>query len=150
MSDLSPLAEVDYSTAVRENGGFEFAVSGHHIEDFSPLSAVPAFSRLAMGNTDPVLYISNLEGIEIRNFQADGGFSRESTAEDADALFAEFVRNHPELAELDIPWNDKLTDLTPLLELENLQKVRISANMEAARASLEGADYNFMLEIEGE
>ena len=70
--------------------------------------------------------------------------------EDANALFAEFVRNHPELAELDIPWNDKLTDLTPLLELENLQKVRISANMEAARASLEGADYNFMLEIEGE
>ena len=71
-------------------------------------------------------------------------------AEDANALFAEFVRNHPELAELDIPWNDKLTDLTPLLELENLQKVRISANMEAARASLDGADYNFRLDIEGE
>ena len=51
---------------------------------------------------------------------------------------------------LDIPWNDKLTDLTPLLELENLQKVRISANMEAAQASLDGADYNFRLEIEGE
>ena len=150
MNDLSPLAEVDYSTAVKENGGFEFAVSGHHIEDFSPLSAVPAFSRLMMGNTDPVLYISDLEGIEIRSFQADHGFSEECTAEDANALFAEFVRNHPELEELDIPWNDRLTDLTPLLELENLQKVRISANMEAARASLEGADYNFMLEIEGE
>ena len=150
VSDLSPLAEADYSTAVKENGGFEFAVSGHHIEDFSPLSAVPAFSRLMMGNTDPVLYISDLEGIEIRSFQADHGFSEECTAEDANALFAEFVRNHPELEELDIPWNDRLTDLTPLLELENLQKVRISANMEAARASLEGADYNFMLEIEGE
>ena len=150
VSDLSPLAEVDYSTAVRENGGFEFAVSGHHIEDFSPLSAVPAFSRLMMGNTDPVLYISDLEGIEIRSFQADHGFSEECTAEDANALFAEFVRNHPELAELDIPWNDKLTDLTPLLELENLQEVRISANMQAAQASLDGADYNFRLDIEGE
>ena len=145
VSDLSPLAEVDYSTAVKENGGFEFAVSGHHIEDFSPLSAVPAFS-----NADPVRYVSVLEGKEIRSFQADSGFSRECTAEDVNALFAEFVRNHPELEELDIPWNDRLTDLTPLLELENLQKVRISANMEAARASLEGADYNFMLEIEGE
>ena len=150
VSDLSPLAEVDYSTAVRENGGFEFAVSGHHIEDFSPLSAVPAFSWLMMGNADPVRYVSVLEGKEIRSFQADSGFSRECTAEDVNALFAEFVRNHPELEELDIPWNDRLTDLTPLLELENLQKVRISANMEAARASLEGADYNFMLEIEGE
>ena len=150
VSDLSPLAEADYSTAVKENGGFEFAVSGHHIEDFSPLSAVPAFSRLMMGNADPVLYISDLEGIEIRSFQADGGFGEECTAEDANALFAEFVRNHPELAELDIPWNDKLTDLTPLLELENLQEVRISANMEAAQASLDGADYNFRLEIEGE
>ena len=150
VSDLSPLAEVDYSTAVEENGGFEFAVSGHHIEDFSPLSAVPAFSRLAMGNTDPALYISNLEGREIRIFQADGGFSRESTAGDVNALFAEFVGNHPELAELDIPWNEELTDLTPLLELESLQKVRISANMEEARESLEGKEYAFQLEIEGE
>ena len=150
VSDLSPLAEVDYSTAVEENGGFEFAVSGHHIEDFSPLSAVPAFSRLMMGNVDPVLYISDLEGIEIRSFQADGGFSEECTAEDVNTLFAEFVRDHQELAELDIPWNDKLTDLTPLLELENLQKVRISANMEEAREGLEGKEYAFLLEIEGE
>ena len=150
VSDLSPLAEVDYSTAVKENGGFEFAVSGHHIEDFSPLSAVPAFSRLMMGNTDPALYISHLEGKEIRSFQADNGFRRESTAGDVNALFAEFVGNHPELEELEIPWNEDLTDLTPLLELENLRKVRISANMEAARASLDGADYNFGLEIEGE
>jgi len=150
VSDLSPLAEVDYSTAVKENGGFEFAVSGHHIEDFSPLSAVPAFSRLMMGNADPVRYVSVLEGKEIRCFEAVGGFSEESAAEDADALFAEFVRNHPELSELDIPWNERITDLTPLLELQNLEKVRISANMEAARESLEGADYRFLLEIEGD
>ena len=103
-----------------------------------------------MGNTDPALYISNLEGREIRIFQADGGFSEECTAEDVNTLFAEFVRDHQELAELDIPWNDKLTDLTPLLELENLQKVRISANMEEARESLEGKEYAFLLEIEGE
>jgi hypothetical protein len=103
-----------------------------------------------MGNADPVRYVSVLEGKEIRSFQADSGFSRECTAEDVNALFAEFVRNHPELMELDIPWNEGITDLTPVLELENLQKVRISTNMEAARASLEGAEYNFRLEIEGE
>ena len=149
VTDLSPLTEFDYSAALGENGGFDLCLSGSYIEDFSPLSAVPAFNRLRMGSIDAARYVSDLEGIEIRNFSADNSFRKESAA-DPNELFTEFVRNHPELMELDIPWNEGITDLTPVLELENLQKVRISTNMEAARASLEGADYNFMLEIEGE
>ena len=57
------------------------------------------------------------------------------------------LRAHPELEELQIPYNRKLSDLTPLLEMENLRYVLISADMNKAAASLEGKNRGFELEI---
>ena len=61
-------------------------------------------------------------------------------------IFAEFVRSHPELEEVQLPDNDRLTDVSVLLELSNLQNVRLSYDMEAALTSL-GAGYGFQLDI---
>ena len=43
----------------------------------------------------------------------------------------------------------KLTDLTPLLELDALEEVRVSRDMQAAVNSLNGKEYAFRLNIEG-
>ena len=59
------------------------------------------------------------------------------------------MRSHPQLEELNLTWNQGITDLTPLLELENLQEVRVSRDMEQAIRSIEGQGYSFRLEIEG-
>ena len=58
------------------------------------------------------------------------------------------IQNLTELEEVTLSWNDELDDLTPLLELPNLRHVRVSDTMEKALESIEGADYDFELEIE--
>ena len=83
-----------------------------------------------------------------RCFQACNSFIDRGSS-DPNALFAEFVRSHPQLEELNLTWNRGITDLTPLLELENLQEVRVSRDMEQAIRSIEGQGYSFRLEIEG-
>ena len=150
VSDLSPLAECDFSTGINETGGFNLCLNGAPVEDYSPLSSIPVYDNLEINDVDPVRYLSYLEGIPIHRYFAANAFTERSSAEDADALFAQFVQGHPELTEVGVPWNNKITDLTPLLELEHLQKVRVSSIMEEAISSLEGEDVRFELEIEGE
>ena len=59
------------------------------------------------------------------------------------------AEEHPELEELNIPWNPhQLTDLTPLLSMPSLRYVRISRDLSAAIRSL-GDDPGFRLDIEG-
>ena len=50
-------------------------------------------------------------------------------------------------AGLQIPYNNEITDLTPLLEMENLRYVLINRDMKQAAASLKGMDLPFELEI---
>jgi hypothetical protein len=58
-----------------------------------------------------------------------------------------FVAAHPMLEQLDLRWNQQLTDLRCLLGLEDLRQVYVSNDMQKAIASLaEGHD--FRLEIE--
>ena len=103
--------------------------------------------KLDANNAAPAL-ISALEGVEVRRFAACGAFTNRDGA-DADALLAAFAAAHPSLIELAIPWNRDLTDLTPLLSLEDLEYVRVSDDMEKALESLAGQEYGFELEIEG-
>ena len=57
------------------------------------------------------------------------------------------AQNLTSLREICLSWTD-VTDLTPLLELEGLETVRVSRDMTEAIASLEGREYHFNLEIE--
>ncbi|MBR0160837.1 MAG: hypothetical protein IJQ02_06135 [Oscillospiraceae bacterium] len=150
VTDLSPLAGCDFSTAVREWGGFELHLNGISPEDYSALAAIPAFNNLDINDVDPVRYLSFLEGRQVFRYFACNAFVDWSEAEDPNALFTDFVRAHPELKELGIPWNPGITDLTPLLELENLERVRVSHNMPEAIDSLGGQELPFVWEVEGQ
>ncbi len=149
VTDLSPLNGCDFSAAVEEEGGFWLCINALQIEDYSPLASVPVYSRLEINDADCADFAPFLEGVEIRQFCSYNCFTDRSRAEDVNALFADFVRSHPELEEVAVPWNQAITDLTPLLELENLRYVRVCYDMPAALESLEGQNYAFQLEIEG-
>ncbi len=140
VSDLSPLNGYDFSAAEAE-GGFWLEIDDIPCEDLSPLGNVRLFRRLCLNNMDCALWIPVLRQAEIQSFQACScGFTNES--------FAGFIAGHPELRELYIPWNDGITDLTPVLALEGLEYLRVSVDMQDAVDSL-GQDRPFALEIEG-
>ena len=146
VSDLSPLAECDFSAA-REDGGFDLFINNLPVTDYAPLAGIP-LNRLDINNVDAERYLELIEGAPLRSFQACDSFMGRTGA-DANALFADFVRSHPQLEFLNITWNQAITDLSPLLELEELQEVRVSRDMEKAIASLDGQNLRFRLEIEG-
>ena len=58
-----------------------------------------------------------------------------------------FAEAHPELEQIQLAYNPRVTDLTPLLGLEHLREVYVSPDMEEAVASL-GDGYGFDLRIE--
>ena len=150
VQDLSPLGDCDFSASVREWGGFALHVNGIVFDDYSALAAIPAFGNLDINDVDPLQYLPFLEGKEVYRYFACNAFNDRTAAEDPNALFADFVRSHPELKELGIPWNQGITDLTPLLELENLERVRVSYDMKEAIASLGGQELPFEWEVDGQ
>ena len=77
---------------------------------------------------------------ELRALSAHGSFMDQ-------ALFEALVASHPELEELQIPYNIEVTDLTPLLGMENLRRVVINREMTEAAASIQGKQLRFELEI---
>ena len=146
VDDLSPLTECDFSVA-GENGDLALFLNNLPVEDYSPLQGLP-LRRLDINDTDPERFLPFIEEAPLRSFQACNSFI-DRGGSDPNALFAEFVRSHPQLEELNLSWNQGISDLTPLLELENLQEVRVSRDMEQAIRSIEGQGYSFRLEIEG-
>ena len=147
VNDLSPLTECDFSQALAERGGVELFLNNLPVEDFSPLASVPLI-RLDINDIDAERYLPFLTNGELRYFQACNSFVGRGEADD-NALFADFVRSHPDLVELGIPWNQAITDLTPVLALEHLEQLRVSNDMREAIDSLEGRSYDFFLDIEG-
>ena len=144
---LSPKNLAARLNAAQEQGGLDLCINSLPAEDYSPLQGLP-LKRLDIYNTDATKYLSYVEDAPLRHFETGDSFTGR-TGTDDNALFAEFVRSHPQLEEIHISWNQAIIDLTPLLELEHLQNVRISHDMTQAIASLEGQNYNFQLEIEG-
>ena len=150
VKDLSPLSGCDLSEAIEERGGLALYISEVPIEDYAPLADLRALSNLDINNVDAARCVPYLKDTPILRFSACGSFTEESASEDVNALFADFVRAHPGLQELWIPWNRGIRDLSPLLELEELRYVRVSTDMKAAIASLDGTDRHFDFEIEGQ
>ena len=141
VTDLSPLADCDFEAAMEE-GGLELTLIGDRFEDFAPLSAVPAYQRLHLADADASAFLPCLEGCQVLIFHADNCFR----GPEANALLADFAGAHPELEELALSWNQNLTDLSPLLDMKNLRRVRLGDGMEEAAGSLEGKEYPFQLE----
>ena len=141
VNDLSPLAGMDFAWAARERGGMELQISGLPIADYGALSSIEHLRYLDINGEDSALWAEALRGVEIESIVFfHSSFDSES--------FAAFVREHPELRQLHMPWNESIDDLTVLLELPELAYVDISYSMEGAVASLEGKELGFELIVE--
>ena len=138
VTDLSPLAEVDYAAA-QEVGGFNLEVDNCGIADFSALSAIPVFSNLNVCGHSGENWMPYVEQASIRCFC--GPMDNDETLE-------RFVRQHPELEEMHIESGYQITDLTPLLELENLSYMHIWDGSEVAERSLEGFERRFHMDAD--
>jgi len=138
VTDLSPLAEMDYSAA-REEGGFDLNMDNCSITDFSHLGAIPAFSNLNICCSPGESWMRYVEKASIRCICG---------TMDSDETLKRFVQLHPELEEMHIEEGYQLTDLTPLLELENLSYVHIWNRADAARRSLDGYERNFHMDVD--
>ena len=137
LKDLSPLAACDYAFAAEE-GGMNLNIDIKQA-DYSFLSAIPKFSWIGMGSINPDQWMDQLSGAQIRGVYC-GAFTQEQ--------LEKFLNQHPELGELHIPDNTKVTDLSMLQGMENLYYVKISKNMGKAVKSLEGLEYRFELQID--
>ena len=137
--DLTPLAECDFSYA-REQGGLCLSLGGLQAEDLSPLASIGSYDWLCLNGIDASLWLDTLEGCEVRSLCAHYGNMDQEQLE-------RFLAAHGELETLEIPFNPKLRDLTPLLETENLQRVVVNGEMDQAIDSLGGKELPFALEI---
>lgn len=137
--DLTPLAQADFSRAYAE-GGFELDANELELseEDFRAIGTIRRFSSLDFTDADPAVWIPALANSEISYFGGAGDFR---SNED----LAAFAADHPELYGLYLGQAEGITDLTPLLSVENLNYVTISYQMKEAIASIEGQDYGFRL-----
>ncbi|MBR4472885.1 MAG: hypothetical protein IKS55_04530 [Oscillospiraceae bacterium] len=139
VGDLSPLQDCDFREAC-DNGGFSLEIADLPTEDFSALSGIRLLRNFCPNNLDVSLWAPSLENTEIRDLSACNCFHDNES-------FAAFIAAHPELERLDIPWNDSVTDLTPVLSLEHLQYLCVSANMEQAMDAVRAANPHFEIEI---
>ena len=143
--DFSPLGQVDFTWAAENRGGVSLALnvmnsSSLPQDAFAFLEGIPGFDQLEFHNVPAALWADHLAGKSVKRLDAnDCGFTNEQ--------FKAFVAAHPELEEVQISWNPQLTDLSCLLQLENLRKVQLSSNMAQAKASL-GEGYGFELQVE--
>ena len=138
VEDLTPLAECDFSAA-EEDIGFDLDCNELKLgeEDFAAIAHIRRFGGLAFTDADPAVWIDALSDSEIQHFGASGDLQ---SNED----LAAFVSDHPELRQLFLGWAEDITDLTPLLALENLERVEINGDMREAIASLDGQSCDWL------
>jgi len=138
VTDLSLLKDCDFSYA-GERGGFVLIAGNDTIKDLSPLAVIPSFQHLNICGHHPENWMQYVEQTPIKSFCGPMG---------SDETLRQFVEQHPELEEMHIEDGYHLTDLTPLLELENLNYVHVWSNAAKAGRSLDGFDRRFQLDID--
>lgn len=141
VTDLSPLAECDFSLAY-ERGGLDLDINDLDLgpDGLSPLGGIRMFNNLNFTNQDPAVWMPLLQYSQIYSFGAAGDLRNNEA-------LAQFAADHPELRGIWLGGNRGITDLTPLLGMENLDSVGLDGDMTEAIASLEGQAYRFELRI---
>ena len=140
ISDLSPLQDCDFSEAY-ENDNLWLWLSNIPAEDFAALSGIRKLQSIDMNGLNAALWVPALENTEIISLWVSDGF-RENES------FAAFISAHPEIEQLSVPWNQAVTDLTPVLTLPNLQRLVVSVDMETALEPVMAANPGFEIEIQ--
>jgi Leucine-rich repeat (LRR) protein len=129
VTDLSPLTECDFGYAM-ENGGLRLDLAYIPCEEFSALASIPAFEELNMDGHDVALWLPYIDDRSIGVLS----INHCNITNDQIASIAAI----PQLRELRICWNEKITDLSPLLTCKTLEKIIINSDNTDAIASVEG------------
>ncbi len=135
VADLSPLRECDFSGS----DGMALVLYATDIQDLSPIASVSSFGHLNVCGYSPETWMQYVTDTPIRGYCGPMG---------DDETLRQFVQQHPELEEMHIERGYELTDLTPLLELENLRYVHIWDRAERAGRSLRNANVRFQLDVD--
>ncbi len=139
VTDLTALSGCDFSFA-DQNGGLNLGLNNIPCKDFSPLASVPRFRNL---------HVHELDAAKWEPYVADAEIYWLGCNINRDDSFSQLASRHPELTEIHMAGSPGVTDLTPLLDHENLQYVKVSKDMKSAINSLKGHEYSFRLDIEG-
>jgi len=134
VKDWEVIGQIDFSYAA-QNGGLNLALDNCKTK-MTWLSNIPSFSNLAMSGIKTDLWMDQVKGSKVMSFFS-GAMNQKQ--------FEQFLDEHPEIEQVYIP-NSKVTDLTKLLSMPNLQRVAVSQNMKKALKSIEGMEYRFQLE----
>lgn len=138
VTDISPLNDCDFSYA-DSMGGFTILAHDTNVADLSPLANIPSFEHLNLCGYHPDQWMDYVANARINSYCGPLG---------SDEYLRQFVQQHPEVTELMIERGYELTDLTPLLELADLQYVNIWDRAQYAVRSLEGLERNFQLDVD--
>ena len=129
MDDISPLAQCDFAYAM-ENGGVELHLGFATCNEFSALASIPGFAALNIEGHPATLWLPYLAGKQMTSLDANHCELTNDQIAQIAAL--------PGLKELQVCWNEKITDLSPLLACPTLEKVTVCSNYTEALASIEG------------
>ena len=146
VADLSPLETIDFTSLDRR---FEIRMKQIPCSDFSPLEKIPEFSYVEIQGTPYEQIVPYISGKKLDNlFIQDSGMKDLLPLSDViikDSLdimdsgltSLEGIEKNPSLQEIQIQWNPEIDDLSPLLLISGLKKVRISGNMIPAASTIE-------------
>jgi hypothetical protein len=137
VSDISAIKEADFSYAY-EGGGLSLLIGSLPCEDLSPLSVIRQFNELNI-NADASLWLPHLSESSVTRLLAYG-----CRLKDSDIPLLAAI---PGLKDLEIPYNQEVTDLSPLLASETLERLFISADMRGALRDIgEGARFEIVMD----
>ena len=139
VSDISVFKETDFSYAYGR-GGLSLSINGIPCKDLSPLAAVRSFSGLHVIGMEASRWLPHLANSTITCLLAHGCGLRNDDIPVLAALAG--------LKELEISNNTEVTDLTPLLFSDTLERLTLTRNMEKAIQSL-GEQVGFEVIIGG-
>ena len=145
VKDFSPLAAVDFTYAAAQ-GGVSLALNVMNSRQlpqdaFAFLQNVPAIRQVEVHDVPADRWLDYVMDVPLKALHADNcGITNEQ--------FKAFVVAHPGLEEVSIAWNQQITDVSCLREMQESPRwVRLSHDMQQAIASL-GQGYGFALQID--
>lgn len=144
ITDFSPLSKLNPNAY--KDCGFCLSIMAYQEEcmpeEFSFLSAINYYSHLELHGCPGDEFAGYLDNCDIDDLYLFNCFENQNT-------FQELMGSLGSLKRLTISWNQSIADLSCILNMDGLEYLRVSYDMEDAINSLKGRDYSFELEIEG-
>jgi internalin A len=157
ITDISPLNKIDYSY-INDTDGFNFEAKNSLVRDFSPLQNIPIFNEVMVNAVPLERILPYISGKQVNKLYLTGSDIRAinqlSSIQDIrildltgsfDLTSIDGIENHTDLAEVNLTECPELTDLTPLLQLPNLERLILGPDMEnLAAEQLAGANFEII------